>query len=521
MSRRRSFPATPFLFTLLLAFLVQVQATRAELRLITGKGSDHLIIFVHGLWGDANASFKPASGASWPELMANDSATSSDQISLSSYDTMLLTFSEPSSQNAQKETIPQIAAHALSEIEAAGLVDRYKRLVFIGYSAGGLVLKSMIIQASVAKATSLIARTEAIFLVSTPAEGPPGAGFLMRLAAKHPLLATLAQSEVGGFLEDLDSLWTEFLTSRDLSQPLRVFCAHETQPTFGLAVQGDQFASSGCDGDRLTIDANHLDVAKPTSTNGPIYQWVKAKLAEQRRLFPLPGATVGAAKSLPTMSAAAAEAQTLDTLSDAQHAPGQGEESLSLPGGAPQNKSQAATAGQAVKAPVTEIAPAQSAPVTPPSSPVTADAEPATTPPANAQQVQAARPSMPTMAQEGGVSTSRKITRGNHVIIASSARAAPAVNGDWVFTIGAGKCDTLSRQWGVHISNRTVSSTYWTFKLDADGKIIYDGSDLCSRERIIGRVSGTFGSGTYIYHNDCLGLFCRAHFTLRVVSPGR
>jgi hypothetical protein len=513
MSRRRSFPATPFLLTLLLAFLVQVQATRAELRLITGRGSDHLIIFVHGLWGDANASFKPASGASWPELMANDSAVSSDQISLSSYDTMLLTFSEPSSQSAQKETIPQIAAHALSEIEAAGVVDRYKRLVFIGYSAGGLVLKSMMIQASAAKATTLISRTEAIFLVSTPAEGPPGAGFLMRLAANHPLLANLAPSEAGGFLEDLESLWTEFLTSRDLSQPPRVFCAHETQPTFGLAVQGDQFASSGCDGDRLTIDANHLDVAKPASTSGPIYQWVKAKLAEQRRLFPLPGDRVSAPKSLPTMSAAAAEAQTLDTLSDAQHAPGQGEAFLALPGVASGNKSQA-TASQAAKAPVTEIAPDKSA--TPPtSSSVTADAEPPTAPPANAPQVEAARPSTPTIAQEGGASTSRKITRGNHVIIASSARAAPAVNGDWVFTIGAGKCDTLSRQWGVHISGRTVSSTYWTLKLDAGGKIIYDSSDLCSRERIIGRVAGTFGSGTYIYHNDCLGLFCRAHFTLR------
>ncbi len=262
-------------------FLVSVpHAALAEFRIIHEAKSDRLVIFVHGLWGDINTSFSAGgSSSSWPELMKSDTEEVRGQPSLSSYSSAYLGF--PASRG-DRLSIPQIATSLLNELSDNGVFDSNKTLYFITHSLGGLVVKEMLLDATISKRFPITDRTKAIFLISSPSSGAEAADFVSKLPTFIPgrLVADLKTITDNSYLQRLQVNWHNFLRATPALQRIGVYCAYETKSIANIVVVPQQYADSFCDETPEAMNEDHISIAKPTNKSARVYTWVRGRLAD-------------------------------------------------------------------------------------------------------------------------------------------------------------------------------------------------------------------------------------------------
>lgn len=450
------------------------------LQFISRGKSNRIIVFVDGLTSDPDKTFRWGQGVpSWPELMAADTTSEKKQLPLSRYDVAELSFKGAAEG---QRTVPQLATKALGELKAKGVLDGYDSISFVAYSAGGLVLKSMLIQTSISGSPALTAKTKTVFLLSVPAQGKAASDFLSLLSTQKPLVASFSGSDVPVFLQGLESLWSEYLATRSPTRPLKIYCLHETEPTFGAAVKPGQFAAEGCDDSGEQSGADHITIAKPGSREAGAYKWVEGKLADYFQRFPSdpgkpkPGAT-------PTVAVAANDpAVTSSTKPAAVVSP------------------QPLAAANATQTPNTPIPP------TPPDAAVAATLPAPTAPAAPVREVAAvaALPSAPLPAYRPSL---------------PPAQAAPTRTGDWTFSLHGADCNLTEQLWVVKIEDRKIGSENWKASVGDDGKFSMQQTSSCATELVRGSISGKRGSGWYLYADPCSGSYCRVRFKMTWRQP--
>jgi hypothetical protein len=101
-----------------------------------GKG-EYLIIFVHGIFGDAISTFKaPSSSKSWPELMLEDKRPMpyASGPSLSEYGIATIDFD---ASRDSRLSIEELSNQIITDLLDSGVFDRYKHIIFVAHSMGG------------------------------------------------------------------------------------------------------------------------------------------------------------------------------------------------------------------------------------------------------------------------------------------------------------------------------------------------------------------------------------------------
>ena len=199
-----------------------------------------VIIFVHGLFGDANSSWTAKNGSYWPKLLAEDSIFNGVDIFLYEYPT----------GTSNDFSIDEIAEDMRIRLDADG-VSAHRELIFLSHSMGGLVTRSYLI-----KNRGVAARTKFLYLLSSPTTGSELAN-LATLISQNPQIAKMRLMQSSEYLADLQRSWL----SANFGFP--TYCAYEKKGTFGILVVSQISASSLCTRPLDPIDADHVDIAKP------------------------------------------------------------------------------------------------------------------------------------------------------------------------------------------------------------------------------------------------------------------
>jgi triacylglycerol esterase/lipase EstA (alpha/beta hydrolase family) len=128
-------------------------------------GKPNLIVFVHGVTGDAAATWRnAATGALWPQMIADDGDLGDFDVYLAGYDSPLV---------GRSSTIEEIAQRLLRELRDQGVFERYAQVHFVTHSMGGLITKRMLVELNGSQAGDVerLRRVRTVLFLSTPAQG--------------------------------------------------------------------------------------------------------------------------------------------------------------------------------------------------------------------------------------------------------------------------------------------------------------------------------------------------------------
>jgi len=484
----------------LCAWLFALAATapaNAELRFVTRGNSNRIIVFVDGLQSDPAKSFRWGDGVgSWPELMSADLVVEQKQLPLARYDTAILSFAGLPNERA---SVPQLATRGLSDLKSKGILEGYESVIFVAHGAGGLVLKSMLVQSSIAGSVSLASNTKAVFLLSVPAEGRPAANFLAALAQNQTLAVSFGAVDVGVFLQGLESLWSEYLSRRSAARRLEVYCRSETEQSFGIKVAAGQYTTEGCDDNGQESGSDFNSIARPASRDAGVYRWVRTHLAAYFQRFPSdpgkakPSTVIAAAEGTATAAPAAPTSVPVPQKTEIAPAP-----TLSV--GKPAATAQVAPSVSASES----LSPAETSNVIPSSKPATSTTSPS-------------QP-MPSPAQPGVTASAAPPARFPVNTAGRDYQAPeppkPARTGDWTFSLKGPNCNLPTQLWVVKLHDHQLKSDNWTLNIARDGKFKLDTLGAGAAETIIGQVNGILGKGIYVYTDPIHAITCRTPFKL-------
>ncbi|HEV7570957.1 MAG TPA: alpha/beta fold hydrolase [Thermoanaerobaculia bacterium] len=239
-------------------------------------GVNGVVIFVHGLFGDADGTWRfDSKHASWPELVAKDSDFASDDVYVVGYAT---------SYGKGTFSIEETAVHVLQQLYDTGLLS-YDRIYFVTHSMGGLIVKRMLNMLNDKSGVADLHRVRAVLLISTPSQGAPVAeiGTWLRMS---PILNDLIPATFNTFLQGLEDDWARMLRGRDRDHAdyPQVYCAYETLPIHHLRIVSRVYAATRCDNELYPMNYDHVQIVKPRDMSHDPYPWAKARIHEADEL---------------------------------------------------------------------------------------------------------------------------------------------------------------------------------------------------------------------------------------------
>ena len=232
------------------------------------KGDTHVnVILIHGLGGDLRKTWQcgPDAEQFWPPWLSADV----DGVAVYSvgYDASV------SRLHGTAMHFTDRAKNILERILADPQLMRGK-LVLIGHSLGGLVIKQMLRTAESEahhrpEAAAFVKRVKGIAFLATPHSGSELASLADKLRILVcPSVATTSLVRNDPNLRELNLWYREWVTRSNVSHLVLV----ETKPMkiFGLVVPPDS-SDPGLRGRPVPVDADHVTICKPTSREDEVY----------------------------------------------------------------------------------------------------------------------------------------------------------------------------------------------------------------------------------------------------------
>lgn len=220
-------------------------------RYVRPEGQKRVFVFIHGILGDSDSTWKNRNGAYFPELLAADPQLPASDVYVYEYPTRFL--------SQGPFSIPEIAANMRNRLLRARIFDSHEEVIFVAHSMGGLVVEQFLLTYR-----PLAAKTPFVALYSTPQTGAA----ITRLGTVFSWsrqLAAMLPGEDNLYLEGLEAQWK----NRDFRTVLH--CAYEKKATKGILIVGRESATRLCEGDTVPIDADHIGVAKPEDRDADAY----------------------------------------------------------------------------------------------------------------------------------------------------------------------------------------------------------------------------------------------------------
>ncbi|KAI1861138.1 hypothetical protein JX265_009757 [Neoarthrinium moseri] len=234
------------------------------------------LVFVHGLNGGSMSTWSKGGDANlfWPgEFLPRDAFQ----------DVRIHTFGYSSGVSRESVlNIQDFARSLLAAVQDAPTMSKspQPRLIFIGHSMGGLVIKKAFIMGTqIPEFQSLVARTYAIFFLATPHQGADIAQTLSRLLALAPGSRPFV-NDLFPQSPALQSINDEFPR---VSGHLQLFSFYETKSMNygvgkGLIVEKHAAVMNAPNERKTPLDADHRNAAMYASQNDPSYVSVRNAL---------------------------------------------------------------------------------------------------------------------------------------------------------------------------------------------------------------------------------------------------
>jgi pimeloyl-ACP methyl ester carboxylesterase len=229
------------------------------------RSSQKLIIFVHGIAGDASTSWTNRFGRSWLDLMHDDPAFQDFALVALRYNCNF--------------TIEEVAETLRKQIEDEGVFLKFSEIYFIAHSMGGLVIKRML--ATLNRPTQLdkLRRIKAALFISTPTQGAPLADIGAIFRWCNPQIGDLRPADRNAYLQSVENDWLRLIRDRAADMFPLTYGAYELRSTYALDVVTRIYAASHYDDNLYAVDEDHISIVKPADSNAPIYKWAKARIA--------------------------------------------------------------------------------------------------------------------------------------------------------------------------------------------------------------------------------------------------
>lgn len=174
-----------------------------------------------------------------------------------------------------KGTIENRSKDLLKNMVAAGIGDGGRPIVWVGHSMGGLVAKSVIVQAADngnMRVRQLAENSRGILFLGTPHRGSPVANHVERIFS--PTIEVKELVENGKSLLNLDDKFVRFMQHRPHT---RIVSVAEGCPTvltsfkFPICIVSAESARASL-GAFYTVNMDHLGLSKPCRRQSFLYQ---------------------------------------------------------------------------------------------------------------------------------------------------------------------------------------------------------------------------------------------------------
>jgi pimeloyl-ACP methyl ester carboxylesterase len=236
------------------------------------------VVFIHGLNSSSQDCWSAPGGEFWPSWLVDEfkdigvwaidyGAAASDWFS-----------------ERKPMPIAQRAINLLELLNANGLGRR--PLVFITHSMGGLMAKQMLRHARTESKNAAHQKVgeavEGIVFIATPHRGAALANWMeyFRLIFRRTVAVTELQLD-SGFLISLAD-WFEIQASQ---LKIKTLAFSETRPTHNFMIVNSQSADPG-NVQPIPLDANHIEISKPSNRQSLLYPRVAIRIPTNRRLGP-------------------------------------------------------------------------------------------------------------------------------------------------------------------------------------------------------------------------------------------
>lgn len=232
------------------------------------------IVFVHGLGGDARTTWHPADDADsfWPLWLATDFPTF--RVRCLGYPAEATKWTAVGGGMA----LPDRAASVADYLAANG-IGRLP-IVFIAHSLGGLLVKQILRIADQMSSSSLkplLQQTKGVVFLATPHSGSDLATLADALPLVRPTHVAKDLRAHSPYLREL-GLWFSHNAERFA---IKTAAYYETQSFCGVMVVDPTSADPKLPSCLpIPVDADHFEVAKPTSFDSAVYQGVVAFLRD-------------------------------------------------------------------------------------------------------------------------------------------------------------------------------------------------------------------------------------------------
>lgn len=215
-----------------------------------GPYKERVVVFLHGIFGDAKSSWTNPSGVYWPRLLLTDDVFRDSDVYVASY-------SSPYFGNTMN--IDERVASLNNRLVNDDIFSKHREVVFVCHSLGGLIVQRLLLTFK-----QYAAQVPFIYLFSTPETGAQIAN-LFSVFSSDPLLKEMFAGDENDYLQNLENEWkgAQFHIPR--------LCAYEKKKYKGKLVVDRLSATRNCDNVPIPVNEDHLGIVKPDGVTHESY----------------------------------------------------------------------------------------------------------------------------------------------------------------------------------------------------------------------------------------------------------
>jgi tetratricopeptide (TPR) repeat protein len=255
------------------AFDVCPSGTDTSHRFFGSEKAADLVIFIHGLCGDAETTWtNPNTKFVFPEALAQDFGTNNHPAYVVSFDYVSHLQGGPS--------IPNIAKHLEFEIDELlkKNSNSYHTLRIVAHSMGGLVAREYILRRHPHAHPQL--KVAGMVMLATPNNGSELSKLGQLISENRQVQEVSHIDKSNTYLESLNNDWNQEFKREGHPRHIFLYAGYEELATSVVGHIVKLSSAVSFADQSLGFQQDHVSIAKPEDRTVSLYRWVKAKLEE-------------------------------------------------------------------------------------------------------------------------------------------------------------------------------------------------------------------------------------------------
>lgn len=212
--------------------------------------NDRVIVFVHGIFGDALDTWRcPSTRMYWPSKILMEDAFKGFDVYVASYESPYF---------GNRMTIDEIVGNLQNRLQHDKVFD-HKQVIFVAHSLGGLIVQRFLLTHR-----EYGKQVPFIYFYSTPETGAEIAR-LGSVFSSDPLLKEMFPGDANDYLLNLESEWKAAGFTN-----IHRYCTYEKLPMKGVMIVDRLSGTRNCES-AVAINQDHAGIVKPCTSQDDSY----------------------------------------------------------------------------------------------------------------------------------------------------------------------------------------------------------------------------------------------------------